>query len=161
MSAAADLLRARGGPEQDVTVDRTHAVAAFSIERLLRVDGQPVPIWGELSGAYRTADERYIQLHCMLGVGERRADFERAIGGWNGLALEQALIEAGLVGALYRTDEKWRRHPHAQATGQLPPLSLGMVGPAAPRPLGPADRPLAGGCACSTVCACWRGPSPG
>ena len=90
--AAAELFEARGGSAQPVTIDRAHAVAAFSIERLLRLNGEPVAAWAELSGAYRTRDERYIQLHCnfphhaqgvadRLGVPLDRAAFTEAIAG--------------------------------------------------------------------------------
>ena len=90
--AAAELFEARGGIAQPIMVDRAHAIAAFSIERLLRVDGQPVEAWAALSGAYRTRDERYLQLHCnfphhaqgvadRLGVGLDRDAFTEAILG--------------------------------------------------------------------------------
>ena len=61
--AAADLLATRGGPRQRVSIDRAHAAAAFSAERLLRIDGEPVGAWADLSGAYRTRDNRFLQLH--------------------------------------------------------------------------------------------------
>ena len=153
--AAAELFEARGGVTQRVTVDRAHAVAAFSIERLLRVDGRPVEAWAELSGAYRTRDARYIQLHCnfphhaagiaqVLGVPEERTAFEQTIAGRDAVELESALIEAGMVGAAYRTLDEWNAHPHAVATVSLPPLELTRLGDAEVTPVAPAERPLAG-----------------
>lgn len=44
------------------TVDRARVVALFSAA--IELDGEPVPQWADLSGYYRTADERLLQLHC-------------------------------------------------------------------------------------------------
>jgi len=153
--AAADLFEARGGPSQPVAIDRAHAAAAFSAERLLRVNGAPVEAWAELSGAYRTADDRFIQLHCnfphhaegvarVLGVPLERAAFEQAIAGWNAVDLEAALIDSNMVGAAYRTLDEWNAHPHAQATASLPALDLTRLGEADVAPLPRAERPLEG-----------------
>ena len=153
--AAAELFEARGGIAQPIDVDRAHAVAAFSIERLLRVNGDPVEAWAALSGAYRTRDRRYIQLHCnfphhaqgvadVLDVPKGRAAFEQAIGGWDAVDLEAALIEAGMVGAAYRTLDEWNAHPHAFATAGLPPLEVSRIGDADIRPFPAAERPLEG-----------------
>jgi len=153
--AAAELFEARGGIAQPIMVDRAHAIAAFSIERLLRVDGQPMEAWAALSGAYQTRDERYIQLHCnfphhaqgvadRLGVGVDRAAFTEAILGWDAVDLEGALIEDGMIGAAYRTLEEWDAHPHALATSSLPPLELSRIGDADVAPLPAASRPLEG-----------------
>ena len=46
----------------DRSVDR--AVDSFRAYQLLRVDGRaPADVWNAISGFYRTADERFIQLH--------------------------------------------------------------------------------------------------
>ena len=153
--AAAAVFEARGGPRSEVTVDRAHAAAAFSAERLLRVNEEPVDPWAELSGAYRTRDGRFVQLHCnfphhaagvadVLGVPQARAAFETAIAGWDAVDLETALIEAGMVAAAYRSLDEWEAHPHAQATRDLPALELRRLGADGDRTLPPSDRPLDG-----------------
>jgi crotonobetainyl-CoA:carnitine CoA-transferase CaiB-like acyl-CoA transferase len=155
MLAAAELLAARDGPSQQVTIDRAHASAAFAADRLLRLDGEAVPSWAPLSGGYRTRDGRYIQLHCnfphhaqgvadLLGVPLERDAFEAAILEWDAVGLESALIEAGMVGAAYRTLDEWAAHPHALATADLPPLELSRFGDADIRPAPAATRPLEG-----------------
>jgi len=152
---AADLLVTRGGPRQRASIDRAHAAAAFSGERLLRIDGKPIAGWADLSGAYRTRDDRLLQLHCnfphhaqgvadRLGVPLERAAFETAIAQWDALDLETTLIEDGMIAAAYRTLEEWDAHPHAQATAALPPLELSRIGDADLAPLPAAGRPLEG-----------------
>jgi hypothetical protein len=44
----------------------TSVSAAFSAERLLRLDGKPVGARAELSGSCATGEGRYLQLHCNL-----------------------------------------------------------------------------------------------
>jgi hypothetical protein len=154
-SAAADLLATRGGPRQRVSIDRAHAAAAFSAERLLRVDGSTGDMWATLSGRYAARHGRFVQLHCnfphhaagvaeRLGVPEERAAFEAAIAEWDAEELETALIEAGMVGAMYRTTEEWDAHPHALATRGLPVLELAQLDGAGGRELAPSERPLEG-----------------
>ena len=153
--AAADLFAARGGPPAEVSLDRAHAAAAFSLERLIRRDGEPIAAWADLSGQYGTRDGRLVQLHCnfphhaegiaaRLGVPLERAAFEAAIAEWDAVDLETALIEAGMVGAAYRSLEEWDAHPHALATRELPPLELTKLGDDGDRKLPVADRPLEG-----------------
>ncbi len=154
-AAAADLLVARGGPRQAVTIDRAHAAAAFSMERLLRRDGSSGDLWASLSGLYEARDGRFVQLHCnfphhaagvarRLGVPEERAAFETAIADWDAEELESALIDVGMVGAMYRTLEEWDAHPHAAATRGLPVLELTQLDGAGGRELALASRPLEG-----------------
>lgn len=152
-SAAADLLAARDGPRQSVAIDRAHAAAAFSAERLLRVDGTRGDLWASLSGLYEARNGRFVQLHCnfphhaagvaaCLGVREERSAFEGAIADWDAEELETALIGAGMVGAMYRTTDEWDAHPHAAATRHLPALELTRLGEAGGRELPRAVRPL-------------------
>jgi crotonobetainyl-CoA:carnitine CoA-transferase CaiB-like acyl-CoA transferase len=125
--------------EPAATIDQSLALASFSTHAL--VDGQPMPKWASLSGFYRTADDRFVQLHCnfphhaagaaaRLGVAVNRQAFEDAIAQWNAADLEAALIADGMIGAMYRTMDEWAAHPHALATAGLPliemsPLALG------------------------------------
>jgi crotonobetainyl-CoA:carnitine CoA-transferase CaiB-like acyl-CoA transferase len=137
-------------------VDQSLALASFTTHAL--VDGKPLPKWASLSGFYRTADDRFIQLHCnfphhaagaaaRLGVEQDRTAFETAIAGWNAADLETALIADGMIGAMYRTIDEWSAHPHAQATATLPlvdmqPLAEG--GASSPRATAVGDPPLTG-----------------
>ena len=63
--AAAELWRLRTGSRQTVAVDIKAAAAAFGSERYLRVNGQKAADpWSPVSGFYRAADGRWLQLHC-------------------------------------------------------------------------------------------------
>ena len=152
-AAAADLLVARGGPRQSVSLDRAHAAAAFSMERVLRRDGSSGSLWAPLSGLYEARGGRFVQLHCnfphhaagvaeCLGAPEERAAFEAAIAEWDAEELETALIEAGMVGAMYRTPDEWDAHPHAVATSGLSVLELTQLDEAGGRELAASSRPL-------------------
>lgn len=153
--AAGELLSARGGPTQTVTVDRLHAAAAFAAERLLRIDSKPVEAWADLSGTYESKDGRHILLHCnfphhaegvvkRLAVAPERAAVESAVAEWDAIELETALIDDGMIAAAYRTMDEWAAHPHATATAALPALELDRFADADVRPLPKASRPLEG-----------------
>lgn len=135
------------------SLDRALALASFTA--YVRCDGQPVPKWASLSGHYRTADHRFIQLHCnfphhaagaaaRLGAPQERAAFEAAILGWDAFDLEAALIADGMIAAAYRTMDEWSGHPHADAVEHLPLLDFAPAGygPSRSRPTG--ERPLNG-----------------
>lgn len=134
-------------------LDRALALDSFTAH--VRCDGQSVPKWASLSGHYRTADGRFIQLHCnfphhaagaaaRLGVAQERSAFEDAISRWDAFDLETVLIDDGMIAAAYRTTDEWNDHPHAVAVRQLPLLDFVAVGdgPSRSRPTG--DLPLIG-----------------
>ena len=139
-------------PEDPISID--HAMAAFS--GYLRVDGEPIPIWADLSGRYETADGRQVQIHAnfvhhaagvakVLGAPEDRAEVAAAIATWQAAELESALLEAGMICAIYRSQAEWDAHPHAQATCDLPLLEATQIGDAPARAHTPAtDRALDG-----------------
>lgn len=153
--AAVSELTGRPAPAMDPTL----ALATFTTH--VTRAGRPVPKWAPLSGAYRTADDRYVQLHCnfphhasgaarRLGVAEDRAAFAEAVAGWDAEALEHALIDDGMVAAAYRTLDEWAAHPHAASITGLPLLDWRTLhapdedlDPNQNRPATP-DRPLAG-----------------
>jgi len=154
--AAAELWRLRAGSGQTVSVDIKAAAAAFRSERYLRVNGQKPPDpWSPISGFYRAADGRWLQLHCnfphhrdgvlrVLGCGAVREEVAAAVSGWKGAALEDELAAAGLCAALVRTAGEWREHPQAQAVAGLPLFEIARIGDAAPEPCGSGHRPLSG-----------------
>jgi len=150
LGAAAALLGAR-----EATLDVADAVAAFGAERLLRVDGDAVPLWDPLSGDVRCADG-WVRLHtnypahraaalAALDLPARagRADLERAAAGRSGLELEDAVHAWGGAAAALRTAAQWQGHPQAAAVAARPLVavtaSAGSVPPGTPPSL---DRPL-------------------
>jgi len=63
-AVAALVHERRGGRKQRIRLSVVRAIDAFRANLLLRVDGRaPGDVWNAISGFYRTADERFIQLH--------------------------------------------------------------------------------------------------
>jgi crotonobetainyl-CoA:carnitine CoA-transferase CaiB-like acyl-CoA transferase len=154
--AAADLWELRTGRRQNVAMNvRTAAmVMRGSIYTQLIGKTQP-PAWDPISGLYATADGRWIQLHCnyphhragalkVLGCNEDRDNVVRAIAGWDGLALEDAMTDAGMVAALSRTAAEWDAHPHSRHVDQMLLMSITQIGDSAPELLRQGTRPLSG-----------------
>ncbi len=123
-------------------LDRARVVALFS--GAVELDGEPVPQWADLSGYYRTADDRLLQLHCnfphhaagvveRLGCDPTRESVQDAIGKQNAWQLESELIADGMIAACVRTLGEWAEHPHAIATRGLPLISVERIGDAPPR----------------------------
>lgn len=105
--------------------------ASFGSIGRLRVAGEPVSSWGELSGFFRTADG-WIRLHgnyphhaavirSVLDVTDR-ASAESAIQEREAVALEETLRAAGGIAGAVRTQEVWRAHPHHAAAIDHRPL---------------------------------------
>lgn len=153
-SAAGSLPAAESLPA--IEVDTRHACAAFRSERYLRVDGRPLPNpWDPISGYYRTADDRWIQLHCnfphhragileLLGAPNDRTEVERAIARFEAESLELELQAMGMCATMARDEGEWFTHRQAKAVAELPVLEIDRIGDAAPVTLPPADLPTEG-----------------
>lgn len=105
--------------------------ASFGSIGRLRVDGEAVNGWGELSGFFRSSDG-WIRLHGnyphhaavirrVLGVTDR-SSAESAIREREGVPLEEALRAAGGIAGAVRTPEVWRAHPHHMTAVEDRPL---------------------------------------
>jgi crotonobetainyl-CoA:carnitine CoA-transferase CaiB-like acyl-CoA transferase len=155
---AARLWASRTGRTQGVSIEVDAAAAAMRSSRYLRVEGVEGrrPGSGGGLGVYRTRDERWIyfqrlfphhreRLLSVLRCNEDEAEIEQAVGGWDGLALEEAVVSAGASCGLVRSYAEWSEHPQAQALAELPLLEVVKIGDSAVEPLasGPS-RPLEG-----------------
>lgn len=120
--------------------DRVATVMTGHVE----IDGAPLPKWSHLSGYYRTADDRSLQLHCnfphhadgivaLLGCEPDRLAVQKAILERDPLELEQQAIDAGMIAARLRTMDEWAEHPHALATADLPLISVEQIDDSPPR----------------------------
>ncbi|WP_020572278.1 CoA transferase [Parafrankia discariae] len=155
---AGRLLAARNAsPSQPaVTVDTRHVSAAFRSERYLRLDGRPLPNpWDPISGYYRTADDRWIQLHCnfphhrngileLLDAPNDRAAVERSVARFEAESLELELQAMGMCATMARDEDEWRAHRQAKAVAELPVLETERIGDAPAQRLEPADLPAEG-----------------
>jgi hypothetical protein len=154
IGSAIDLAASRGRGAPTPTLDHSQALTAFS--GYLEVDGHAPPKWADLSGTYRTADDRFIQLHCnfphhaagvveYLDTAPSRSAVADAISKRIGSELEEDLIGRGMIAALCRTIDEWSTHPHHAATLDLPLLSCRQLAEAPPRQLGGRDAGGPGG----------------
>jgi crotonobetainyl-CoA:carnitine CoA-transferase CaiB-like acyl-CoA transferase len=154
--AAAELWRIRTGRRQQVTVDVRQAAASLRSGHYMKLaDAKVSTARNTIMGVYPTRDGRWSYLHCnfpnhraaalsVLGVAEDRDAVARAVLTWNAADLEEAIIAAKGAGGMARTQSEWAKHPQAAAIAALPLMEIIRIGDAAPEPLPPADRPLAG-----------------
>jgi len=121
--AAAHLARARG---LDVHVDTSPALigASFAAYDHLRVDGEGVETWAELSGFVRAADG-WVRLHGnfphhaaalreLYGIRDR-AGLESVLARRRAADIEDEVAEAGGIAVRVRERAEWARHPQALA----------------------------------------------
>ena len=126
--ATAHLARARG---LDVQVDTSPALiaAGFAAYDHLRVTGERVETWAELSGFVRAADgwvrlhgnfpHHAAALHDLYGVRDR-AGLERVLARRRAADVEEEVTAAGGIAARVRDREEWAAHPQARARAGRP-----------------------------------------
>ena len=153
--AAAAIHDRRTGTAQRVRVHMRHAEVAFLSERYLQVDGDWEDHKNPLWGYYRTRDGRWVQLHttfphhlaghvALLGCAADHAAVTEAVAGWDAQALEDAMAESMLPGAVMRSRDEWLASAQGRAVAALPLMSIERIGDAPPLPLAGGDRPLSG-----------------
>jgi CoA transferase family III len=82
-----------------------------------------------------------------LGASESNESIDNAIGKWDAVELENAAAEQGIVLAMVRTNEEFRREPqYIDVLSKMPLISVEKIGESDPVPLKPNgnNRPLAG-----------------
>ncbi|WP_433294471.1 CoA transferase [Pseudonocardia sp. CA-142604] len=139
-AVGASLLAATLGTGRRVSLDTRELAVALRSERYVRRDGRTLGNpFDPLSAFHRTADG-WLRLHAnypwhraaalqVLGCTEE--EVPAAIAGWAGVKLENALHDAGGIGAAVRTEEAWRAE-----TGPPPAhVEHRIVGDAPARPL--------------------------
>jgi len=154
--AAADLWELRGGRRQEVSVDLRQAVASLRSGHYLQVNGANVRSErNAVMGMYPAKNGRWSYIHAnfpnhraaalkVLGVPEEREAVQQAVGKWDALELEEAIIAAGGAGGMVRSMAEWAQHPQAAAIASLPLIEILKIGDSPPEPLPEAERPLSG-----------------
>ncbi len=154
--AAADLLATRtGDTPRDTAVDTRPACAAFAAERLFAPEGWTLPPpWDPVAGDYPAGDG-WIRLHTnyahhrdaalsVLDVAADRDEVARAVAGWSGVELEQAVVDAGGCAAAQHDRDAWLASPPGAATADEPLVRWSTTGTVAAGPTAPAAQPFAG-----------------
>ena len=154
--AADALWRLKTGRSQDIAVDLRAAALAMRSNRHVRVGTAGFgAAWADISGLYRCADGRWVQLHCnypwlaegildILGCASDRAAVTAALGTWDAAAFEAAVAERNLCAFMVRGKDEWAAHPQGKAVAGLPLISIEKIGDAPVEPLPAGDRPLSG-----------------
>jgi hypothetical protein len=124
--------------------------------RYLRINGEkPAEDPEKITGFYPLRDGRWMYLHCnffnlrdrnlaVLGAAQQRDAVAKAVAKWDGLELENAIVEGGGACSFVRSEEEWRALPQMQAVARLPLLEIVRIGDAPAQPLPAGDRPLSG-----------------
>jgi crotonobetainyl-CoA:carnitine CoA-transferase CaiB-like acyl-CoA transferase len=157
--ALSDLWEMKTGRRQKVTVEVRRAAVSLRASGYMQVNGGPPPL-GPADGnpvvdLYRCSDGRWVHLHGafphlaegtlkVLGCSRDRDAITAAVARWEGQALEDALAEARMCGAMARTAEQWAAHPQGQAMAGVPRVEIIKLADSDPEPLPAGDRPLSG-----------------
>jgi crotonobetainyl-CoA:carnitine CoA-transferase CaiB-like acyl-CoA transferase len=158
---AAEIWAERGGEPQAVSVSTREAGAALasflhnSFEDAARM---PVRVREErtpANGFFRTRDDRFVylhqsfpesaaRLHALMGSPADKAQAARAVLGWDAQALEDAIAERGLCGAMARTPDEWDASEQGRVLAATPVVEIIRTGEADPEPLPAGPSPLTG-----------------
>jgi crotonobetainyl-CoA:carnitine CoA-transferase CaiB-like acyl-CoA transferase len=153
--AVSELWELRTGRRQQVGVGLRHAGASLLSFAFLRAPDIGIRGVSPTIGLYRARDGRWIHLHGgfphlaagtlrILGCGEDRQAIAKAVQGWDAEALEEALAQARLCGAVVRSAEEWFAHPQGRALAALPVVEVVRIGEGQATPRFVAARPLSG-----------------
>jgi hypothetical protein len=124
--------------EQDIVVDRLHAVQALHRVNFLKQSGYPIMITAPFNPTgltHRCGDGRFMETTTALRHLE--------------LAMLDLLDCANTDAAcreayMHRTRQEWRKHQQGTALMESPVITIETIGDSAPEPFSPAPRPLSG-----------------
>ena len=154
--AASRLWQLKTGRTQTVQVDAHHATAALRSAMYLRLNHEePELPHDPVSGFYRLQDQRWMYLHCnvptllarnisVLGAEHSREDIASRVSKWDGVALEEAIMNGGGCAALVRHEVEWLQTEQAMAVESMPWFEIIQIGESDTEPLPAGDRPLSG-----------------
>ncbi len=167
-AALADRIAVRrGAPPGQVEAASRHVEASllsFAHLKFLQPDGSPPARQAPeqrtaAAGFHRTADDRWVYLHPgfphntegllrLLDVPDDRDAARAAVAARSGDALEDAIAEAGLCGAMARSAEEWDASVPGRMLAGRPVVDVVQLGDSAPEPMpsfsGADSRPLNG-----------------
>ena len=164
---AADLWVERGGEAQNVSISTREAATGLvsflhqtfadpSRAPPLRPDdvagGRGTPAFG----FFATKDGRHVflhpsfpasaaKLHALVGSPADREAVAANLLGWNAMDLENAIVEAGVCGAMARTPEEWDASEQGRVLASRPVVEVTKLADSPPVPFPPrAIAPLSG-----------------
>ncbi|GAB0104113.1 CoA transferase [Nocardia sp. JMUB6875] len=136
-ATAADRWReSRGLTPLRSVLEPGRVAAAFSSERLFRLDGQRPDIFAELSGFFRAADA-WVRTHANyphhrarlltaveLPATATRADFTARIATLAAADIEQRAAEQGAIAVRVRAEQEWADSPQGKAAASGPLVAI-------------------------------------
>jgi crotonobetainyl-CoA:carnitine CoA-transferase CaiB-like acyl-CoA transferase len=158
----ADIWRQRSGRGQDLSLDLRKAIHGINpmYKFMPTINGYPyqMPYFiGNPMGFdfYRTKDGRFFLptgayprllngMCTFLGCSPDKDSIANAVSKWDGLELDEAAAEAGVVFAVVRTAEEWAAHPQGKHLADKPLVEIVKIGDSDPEPFASAARPLSG-----------------
>ncbi len=157
----AEIWKARGGRDQRLDIDLAQAAyPGLNTFLHIRQNGHPLPFtrWeGQGPNFFPTRDGRrmyllytatYVQhclrLHAFLGASTHHDAIARSVARWDAQALEDALAERRLIGAVARTRDEWLAHPQGRWLQGQGPVLVQRLADSEPERLAPGPRPLSG-----------------
>ena len=154
--AADTIWTSSGGKHQHIEVDTAGAAVSLISFLCQRLDDGSEPQRDPnrpLVGFYQAKDSRWVHLHgafpdlaagtlSVLGCDASAESIRAAVSRWDGQALEDALAEAGMCGAMARTREEWLAHPQGEALQSVPPVSIKRIADSPVEPIAATARPL-------------------
>lgn len=158
-AGVAALWRARGGREQEVTIESARALHAAHSVFYVGQGGlvRNPSVDSVLHQYFKTSDSRWIwivaghhrghHLDAALDVLKAQHNPESvaaAVGRWTAFELEEALAARRVPAGVARTEAEWAEHPQGRWLATRPLVEISKMGDSAPEPLPPAARPLTG-----------------
>lgn len=135
-----------GGAAPPIILDATRIATAYTSERHLRVNDQPIQAWAPLSGFWSTRDG-FVRVHANYAHHEQRlrtlldlptdaprSVVERVMSRWSASELEDAAARAGALVYAVRTSEQWAAHDQSRVGVQEPWIEVNRTGETRPRP---------------------------
>jgi len=153
---ANEIWKLSGGADQNITIEVDGAAVSLVSFMCQRLEDNSQPARDPnrpLVAFYQTGDSRWVHLHGafpklaegtlkVLGCDGEPDSIARAVKNWQGQALEDALAEAGMCGALARTREQWLTHEQGSAMSDVAPIVIHKIGDSEVIPFAARHRPL-------------------
>ncbi|MFC1921123.1 CoA transferase [Chloroflexota bacterium] len=156
--AISNLWELKTGRRQRVAIDVRPATATLSSIFTMKINGggrvqqQGAQQITFRPGFKKTRDDRWVYVYSynaekvlkLLGCEENPESVNDAVASWDSQALEDAIAEEGLCGAMVRSGEEWAKHPQGIILHKLPVVEVIKIGDSPPEPLPSGDQPLSG-----------------
>ena len=158
LSAALLAARRTGSAVPTVELDPVRVATAVTSERHLRVAGEPVTAWAELSGFWPTADG-WLRIHAnyphhrtrllealALPISTTADELLAHLHGRSAVVVEALVAERGGVAVTVGTPAQWHSSEQGRALSMQPLLRVQKLGDAPAAPVGQAsvDAPARG-----------------